>query len=329
MVSPQLAWPDISFDKVVMLLPSAFTIAMLGAIESLLSAVVADGMAGTRHNSNQELIGQGIANIVSPLFGGIAATGAIARTATNYRNGANSPLAGIVHSATLVLILLLLAPLAAKIPLCTLAAILFVVAWNMSEVKHFVKMTKTAPRADVAVLLITFGLTILTDLVVAVNIGIILALLQFLRRMASSVEVRPLSAEQIKKELGSSAGIAAEGVMVFSIEGPLFFGAVENLEQTLEQSHDNPRAIVIRLEHVPFMDITGIQALSEAMVNLENRGIRALLCEANQRVLRKLVRAELVRRDQDPAHYFSDLNLALEHAQGIGSSRQETGPQTL
>ena len=163
---------------------------MLGAIESLLSAVVADGMAGTRHNSNQELIGQGIANILAPLFGGFAATGAIARTATNVRNGANSPLAGIMHALTLVLIILLLAPLAAAIPLCTLAAILFVVAWNMSEAKHFLHMVKHAPTADVAILLITFTLTVFTDLVVAVNIGVLLAMLTFLGKMAASVEVR-------------------------------------------------------------------------------------------------------------------------------------------
>lgn len=313
---PQFAWPEFSFDKVLMLLPSAFTIAMLGAIESLLSAVVADGMAGTRHDSNQELIGQGIANIVSPLFGGIAATGAIARTATNFRNGGNSPLAGIVHSAVLLLILILLSPLAAKIPLCTLAAILFVVAWNMSEVKRFVRMAKTAPRADVAILLITFALTILTDLVVAVNIGIILALLHFLRRMASSVEVRALETTKLEKELSATfaSGLPA-GVRVFSIEGPLFFGAVENLEHVMEQSQHSPRALVIRLQHVPFMDITGIQALSETMANLESQGIRAILCEANQRVLRKLVRAELVKREQDPVLYFSELELALEDLQ--------------
>lgn len=309
---PQFAWPAFSFDKIVLLLPAAFTIAMLGAIESLLSAVVADGMAGTRHNSNQELIGQGIANVVSPLFGGIAATGAIARTATNIRNGGNGPLAGIVHSATLVLILLLLAPLAAQIPLSALAAILFVVAWNMSEVKHFVRMARTAPRADVAILLITFGLTILTDLVVAVNIGVILALLQFLRRMAASVEVLQLDEKRLQAEL-SMAGWPAlpEDVLVYSIEGPLFFGAVDSLERVLKDTHSDPRVLVIRLGRVPFMDITGIRALAEAVQNLERRGVRALLCEANQRVLRKLVRAELVNRDDDPVRYYRDLGLAL------------------
>src|SRR3546814_765563 len=162
---------------------------MLGAIESLLSAVVADGMAGTRHDSNQELIGQGVANIVSPLFGGIAATGAIARTATNIRNGGTMPLAGVVHALTLLLILLVLAPYAGQVPLCALAAILFVVAWNMSEARRFLRLVRKAPRADVAILLITFALTILTDLVVAVNIGVILAMFQFMRRMSASVEV--------------------------------------------------------------------------------------------------------------------------------------------
>jgi SulP family sulfate permease len=156
----------------VQLIGPAFTIAMLGAIESLLSAVVADGMAGTRHDSNQELIGQGLANIIAPLLGGFAATGAIARTATNIRNGGNSPLAGIIHSVVLLLILLFLAPLANNIPLCALAAILFVVAWNMSELPHFISMVKKAPKTDTAILLITFLLTVFTDLVVAVNIGV-------------------------------------------------------------------------------------------------------------------------------------------------------------
>jgi SulP family sulfate permease len=309
---PHFALPEISLDKIIILLPAAFTITMLGAIESLLSAVVADGMAGTRHDSNQELIGQGIANVIVPFFGGIAATGAIARTATNFRNGANSPLAGIIHSVTLVLILLLLSPLAAKIPLSALAAILFVVAWNMSEARHFVRMTRTAPRADVAILLITFGLTILTDLVVAVNIGVILALLQFLRRMAASVEVQQLMGERLKAELSTNGWPRLpENVVVFSIEGPLFFGAVDSLERALVQTHNDPRALVIRLERVPFMDITGIQALAEAVHNLEGRGVRALLCEANQRVLRKLVKAGLVRRDEKPARYFHNLGLAL------------------
>ena len=193
---PHLAVPDVTFDRLVTLVPAAFTIAMLGAIESLLSAAVADGMAGTRHDSNQELIGQGIANVVAPFFGGFAATGAIARTATNYRNGATSPLAGVVHSLTLLLILVALAPLAGRVPLAALAAILFFVAWTMSEARHFVRMVRRAPRPDVAILLITFLLTVFTDLVVAVNVGVILAMLLFLRRMAASVEILPVAARR-------------------------------------------------------------------------------------------------------------------------------------
>ena len=309
---PHFALPAITFDRLISLMPAAFTIAMLGAIESLLSAVVADGMAGTRHNSNQELIGQGVANVLSPLFGGFAATGAIARTATNFRNGATSPLAGIVHALTLVLILLFLAPLAGQIPLCALAAILFVVAWNMSESRHFLRMVKTAPRADVAILLITFTLTVFTDLVMAVNIGVILAMLHFLQRMASSVEVLKLDEGQLTTELAATGRTQIPaGVLVYSIEGPFFFGAVESLERALEQTHTDPRYIVIRLGRVPFMDITGMQALEEAIQNLEGRGVRALLCEANPRVLRKLVKTGIVRRDAVPIRYYRDLHLAL------------------
>ena len=309
---PHFAWPDMNFDKIMLLLPAAFTITMLGAIESLLSAVVADGMAGTRHDSNQELIGQGIANVISPLFGGIAATGAIARTATNFRNGGNSPLAGVIHSITLLLILLLLAPLATRIPLCALAAILFVVAWNMSEVKHFLRMTRTAPRADVIILLITFSLTILVDLVVAVNIGVILALLQFLRRMSTSVEIVPLSEERLIAELKLDRTTLPKNLLVYSIEGPLFFGAVDTLERTLGQTHSDPRTLLIRLGRVPFMDITGIQALAEAIDNFEHRSVRILLCEANPRVLLKLENAGIVDNNHLHGRYYQDISNALQ-----------------
>jgi SulP family sulfate permease len=185
---PSFQLPALSFTRLVELLGPAISIAMLGAIESLLSAVVADGMAGTSHNSNQELIGQGLANIAAPLFGGFAATGAIARTATNIRNGGSSPLAGITHAITLLVIILFLAPLAVYVPLAALAAILFVVAWNMSEAKHFVRMLKSSPRADVIVLLTTFSLTIFVDLVVAVCIGVLLAKLSFSRSKSPSAE---------------------------------------------------------------------------------------------------------------------------------------------
>jgi sulfate permease, SulP family len=309
---PQLAAPHVSFDKLVTLIPAAFTIAMLGAIESLLSAAVADGMAGTRHDSNQELIGQGIANVVTPFFGGFAATGAIARTATNFRNGATGPLAGVVHSVTLILILLLLAPLAAQVPLAALAAILFLVAWNMSEARHFVRMVRRAPRPDVAILLITFLLTVFTDLVVAVNVGVILAMLLFLRRMASSVEILRVEEDELRAQLPSGERLSLPGdVMIYSIEGPFFFGAVESWERTLGRTRTDPRCIVIRLARVPFMDITGIQALEEATENLERRGVRVLLCEARPNVLAKLVRAGLVGEEAVRPRYVQELNAAL------------------
>ena len=284
--------PDLSVSQAILLIGPAFTIAMLGAIESLLSAAVADGMAGTRHDSNQELIGQGIANIAAPLFGGFAATGAIARTATNIRNGATSPLAGLVHALTLIAVLMFLAPLASSIPLAALAAILFVVAWNMSEVKHFAHILRKAPRADRAILVITFLLTVFADLVVAVNVGVILAIMQFMRRMAESVETQPMNAQSLKNELAERGLLALPpGVLIYEIAGPMFFGAVEHFERALLQTHTDPQTLIIRLHRVPFMDITGIQTLEEVIGKLRGRGMRVLLCEANERLLRKLSHA--------------------------------------
>jgi len=292
---PAFQVPAISWGKIIELIGPAFTIAMLGAIESLLSAVVADGMAGTRHDSNQELIGQGLANIVAPLFGGFAATGAIARTATNIRNGGNSPLSGIVHSITLLLLLLILAPLAVHIPLAALAAILFVVAWNMSEAKHFVKMVQRAPRADVVILLITFTLTVFADLVVAVNIGVILATLHFMRRMASSVEVRQATEQELVQEF-THQGLTQlpADVLVFAVEGPFFFGAVENFERALAGTHTDPRILIIRLKWVPFIDITGLQTLEEVVLDLQKRGVKVLLSGANERVSAKIRKAGIL-----------------------------------
>jgi SulP family sulfate permease len=292
---PEFAVPSMSWSKIIELIGPAFTIAMLGAIESLLSAIVADGMGGTRHDSNQELIGQGLANIAVPLFGGFAATGAIARTATNIRNGGTGPLSGIVHSATLLVILLLLAPLAAHIPLATLAAILFVVAWNMSEARHFVKMIGHAPKADVAILLITFTLTIFADLVVAVNIGVILATLHFMRRMATSVEVRQETAKELMQEFAHKGPIyLPSNIMVFAVEGPFFFGAVENFERALASTHTDPSILVIRLKWVPFIDITGLQTLEEVIQDLQRRGVKVMLSGANERVATKLKKAGII-----------------------------------
>jgi SulP family sulfate permease len=301
---PSFSPPAISVSRIVELIGPAFTIAMLGAIESLLSAVVADGMAGTRHDSNQELIGQGVANLLTPLLGGFAATGAIARTATSIRNGGDSPLAGIAHALTLVLIILFLAPLAVNIPLATLAAILFVVAYNMSEIPHFAKMVRRAPRADVAILLITFLLTVFTDLVVAVNIGVILASFQFLRRMAASVEVQHFTEHQLTAELSHlKLEKLPAGVLVYAIEGPFFFGAVENFERVLIQTHTEPRILVLRLRWMPFLDITGLQTLEEVIIKLQKRGVRVMLCEANALVKGKLMKAGIMDAiDADDYH---------------------------
>ncbi|GFE83755.1 sodium-independent anion transporter [Steroidobacter agaridevorans] len=291
---PTLQMPEITADRVIELIGPAFTIAMLGAIESLLSAVVADGMAGTRHDSNQELIGQGIANIAAPLFGGFAATGALARTATNVRNGGSSPLAGIVHALTLVLIVLALAPLAVHIPLAALAAILFVVAWNMSEAGHVIKMVRRAPTADVVVLALTFGLTVFVDLVVAVNIGVIVAVLHFLRRMASSVEVQQQTHQDLSREFAHRGLTFPPGILAFAVEGPFFFGAVENFERALAATRTDPEVLIIRLRWVPFMDITGLQTLEEVIRDLHRRKVRVMLTGANERVAGKLHRAGIV-----------------------------------
>ena len=309
---PSLSVPEITLPRVLELLGPAFTIAMLGAIESLLSAVVADGMAGTRHDSNQELVGQGIANLAAPLFGGFAATGAIARTATNVRNGGTGPLAGLTHVLTLVLVLLFLAPLAEYVPLAALAAVLFVVAWNMSEVRHFAGMVRRAPRADVTVLLITFLLTVFGDLVLAVNVGVIIAMFQFLRRMSSSVEVAQLAGTELDAALGKRQWRSLPpGVMVYSIDGPFFFGAVDTFERSLAQTHTDPKRLILVLQRVPFMDITGIQSLEEAMRDLRRRGVDVILCGANPRVKAKLEKAGLLDF-VGPGGYHHDLDSALQ-----------------
>ncbi|MEQ9001942.1 MAG: sulfate permease [Pseudomonadales bacterium] len=323
---PALHWPQMTLPMVIELIGPAFAIAMLGAIESLLSAVVADGMAATRHDSNQELIGQGLANIVAPLFGGFAATGAIARTATNVRSGGNSPLSGVVHALTLALVLVSLAPLAAHIPLSLLAAILFVVAWNMSEARHFIKMAVRAPRADVVILLVTFSLTVFADLVIAVNIGVILAILQFLRRMASSVEVAQVTEQQLAQEF-AHRGIARlpPGVLVYSVEGPFFFAAAEKFERALAATHTDPSVLVIRLRWVPFMDVTGLQTLEEIVLDLQRRGVRVMLTGANPRVEAKLRRAGIIDLVGD-GNFLPSLADAL--AQWLDADPSPTGQPT-
>lgn len=283
---PSLQIPPFTMTTIIELIGPAFTIAMLGAIESLLSAVVADSMANTKHNSNQELVGQGLANIVTPLFGGFAATGAIARTATNIKNGGTSPLSGVIHSLTLVLILILLAPLAAYVPLATLAAILFVVAWNMSEFHHFFDIVRKAPKADVIILLITFLLTVFTDLVIAVNIGVILAMLHFLRRMANSISV--------DLSLQSTVSDLPQNLTVLTIDGPIFFAAVERFEHTLETTNSLTQTLVIDLTRTPFIDMTGILALEQVILAHQNRGGKIVLAGCNERVNKKLHKAGII-----------------------------------
>ena len=292
---PSLAPPAITFKDVVTLIGPAFTIALLGAIESLLSAVVADGMTGTRHDSNQELVGQGMANIAAPLFGGFAATGAIARTATNIRNGGATPAAGIIHALTLVVIVLAAAPLAAYIPLAALAAILFMVAWNMSELHHFIHLARTAPKSDVTILLITFSLTVFADLVIAVNVGVVIASLLFMRRMARAVEVQEEYDSNALEAEGGDAGVALPpNTMVYSIDGPFFFGAAEKLETTLESIQSHMETVVLRMERVPFVDATGIQTLVEMAEDFHRHHTRLILCGVRPNVLEKLRRARLL-----------------------------------
>lgn len=293
-ILPSFHLPNLSIQLISQLIGPAFTIALLGAIESLLSATAADGMINTRHDANQELIGQGLANFLAPLFGGFAATGAIARTATNIRNGGNSPLAAIVHSITLLLIIIFLAPFASAIPLCTLAAILFVVAFNMSDIPHFIYTLKRSPQNDVIILLVTFFLTIFTDLVIAVNIGVILAILLFIRRMNQAIVVEIHSPIHLQHEIIEHGISLPEGLLVYTIQGPLFFGAAEKIERALAVTHTDPSVIILRLKNVPFMDMTGLTILRELVEEFHHRGIKVYMCEANAEVRRKLIKVSML-----------------------------------
>jgi len=309
---PSLHWPQIGLTEVIQLVGPAFAIALLGAIESLLTAVVVDGMTGTRHNPNQELIGQGAANVLAPIFGGFAATGAIARTATNVRNGATSPIAGIVHSVFLVLVIVLFAPFASHVPLAALAAILFFVAWTMSDVRHFGRLLRRAATSDRIVLLATFGLTVFVDLVVAVNVGVVLAALLFMRRMAESVSVQQevFGGSEARGESSEPLPAIPASVLVYRIDGPFFFGAAEKLEATVERAQLHVESVVIRLGRVPFMDATGMHTLSEIIERFHRRGIRVLLVEVPERLARALARAGVLElTGADNVH--QDLGAAL------------------
>ena len=274
---PAFKIPEITFERIQLLIGPAFVIAMLGGIESLLSAVVADGMTNSKHNSNKELIGQGIANIVTPLFGGIPATGAIARTATNIKTGAVSPMSGIIHGAFVLITLLLLAPLASHIPLASMAPVLMVVAWNMSEQKHFAHIVRMK-SGDSLVLVITFLLTVFTSLTLAVEVGLVLAVVLFAKRMSEMLVVTKVLPDHTKERGKVQSHVVNQKhdcpqISIYTIEGPLFFGAAQTFEQSiLDSIHYHPRVLILRMGKVPFMDTTGESYFSNIVQNFKKRG---------------------------------------------------------
>lgn len=282
---PLPQFPNIDVNMVRDLLPDAFTIALLAGIESLLSAVVADGMTGDRHSSNGELMAQGFANIGSVLFGGIPATGAIARTATNIKTGARTPVAGMIHAGVLLSFMLLLAPLARLIPLPSLAAILFLVAWNMSELDHFRYLLR-APRGDVLVLLTTFFLTILADLTLAVEVGVVLASLLFMRRMSEAAAVvsktQIIQREEgggIEEPRASGPTELSSGIEVFEVQGPFFFGVADKFKDTISRVEAPPHVFILRLASVPVIDATAMHCLREFHHKCQRQGARLILSE--------------------------------------------------
>ncbi len=281
--SPQL--PEVSLHRIRELASPALTVALLAAIESLLSATVADGMIGTRHKSNMELVAQGVANIASALFGGIPATGAIARTATNIKSGAKTPIAGMIHAVVLLIILVCLAPLAKEIPLACLAGILVVVSYQMSQVEHFLQLL-TAPRSDVLILVVTFLLTVFIDLTVAVQVGVILAAMLFIKRMAEVTNVAMVTRELVDQEEKHDPNAVSrkhlpDNVEVYEITGPFFFGAAEKFKDTLRFFERPPKALIIRLRDVPAIDATGLYVLSELHQRCRRDGTKFLLAEVH------------------------------------------------
>lgn len=296
---PMPAIPHLDFAIIKDLIQPAFTIALLGGIESLLSAVVSDGMIGGNHKSNMELVAQGTANIFSALFGGIPATGAIARTATNVKNGGRTPVAGIVHAITLLLIMLFIGKWAALIPMATLAGILVVVAYNMSEWKSFISVTK-GPRSDVAVLLTTFFLTVIVDLTVAIEIGMVLAVFLFMRKMIMFSDVSMLTKDiddngngKDKEAVGNFA--VPNQVEVFEITGPLFFGAAYKFKDAMKFIEKPPKILIIRMRQVPIIDATGIKTIEEVYKESKHRGTKLILSEVHSRqVMNELKDARLL-----------------------------------
>ena len=315
--------PALSWETIKGLVQPAITIAILGAIESLLSATVADGVIGARHSSNTELIAQGVANLASPIFGGIPATGAIARTMTNINNGGRTPVAGIVHAAVLLLIFLFLMPLAQYIPMACLAGVLVVVSYGMSGWRSFLSIMKN-PKSDVIVLWVTFLLTVIFDLTIAIEVGLICACLLFMRRMAETTEVKVISDEINPAEEDSDFQLGnlehltiPEGVEVYEINGPYFFGAGNKFEEIMGAlGHHRPKVRIIRMRKVPFVDSTGIHNLTNLCLMSQREGIQVVLSGVSPQVQQTLHRAkfdQLVGTDNICSH----INLALDRAQQL------------
>jgi SulP family sulfate permease len=319
---PEPSVPDFNLERLRGLIGPATTIAILAAIESLLSAVVADGMTGGRHKPNMELVAQGVANLFSPLFGGIPATGAIARTATNIKTGAKTPVAGMVHAITLLVIMVALAPLAAYVPLCALACVLVVVSYHMAELRSFASLLR-APRSDAAVLLTTFGVTVIFDLTVAVEVGLVLAAFLFIKRMADVTNVVMVTRELTDARSGNESDPNAissrrvpPGVEVYEVNGPFFFGAADKVKDVLRNVAGKPRVFILRMRNVPAMDATGIHALLDIRRKCQREGSTLVLAEIHAQPLFALDGSghyEEFGRENVTAH----IDDALNRARGI------------
>ena len=319
---PPFAIPDFHSEHILPLIPSAFTVALLAALESMLSAVVADGMTGDRHNSNVELVAQGVANIISPLFGGIPATGAIARTATNIRSGAKSPVAGMVHALTLLLILLVAAPLASYIPLCTLAAVLFVVAYNMGEWKEIGAIFQM-DLAAISVWLVTFGLTVFADLTVAVAVGMSLAALVYIYRVAETTTVSPVTDEYIRDGLPHvlQGRIVPPYVTLLRIHGPFLFGTTEKLVEATANLEAFEPVVILRLRNMTAIDATGIHAIESFAKRLRGSGRTLLLCGAMQQPS-KLLRGARFVETVGQENIMPNIQSALDRAKAVHAAQE-------
>lgn len=316
---PAFDFPHIPFERTRELLPSAFTIAFLAGVESLLSAVVADGMTGGRHRSNMELVAQGVANAASALFGGLPATGAIARTATNVRAGGRTPVSGMLHAAFLLAFMLLLAPLMRYVPLAGLAAILLIVAWNISEVEAF-RHTLSAPKGDRLVLLLTFFLTVFFDLTLAIEVGVVVAAFVFMFRMAEAVEVQS-GVRMIENDDDSDADPTQRarlpaGVEAFQISGPLFFGAANRLDDLLDQFRVPPKVFILRMRLVPVIDASGVHALEGLLERCQRRGIALVVSGLQPQPRRVLAQMRLHPRE-GALHIVPDFDSALRLADAL------------